>query len=52
MRGPVLLLVLFVLGALVAIGAGTSIGSPPLVIAGLVLAGIGAWLARRHRGER
>jgi len=51
MRGPILLLVLFLAGALVAIGAGTAIGSPPLVIAGLVLAVIGAVLAWRHRGE-
>lgn len=52
MKGPVLLLVMFVAGALVAIGAGTTIGSPLLVTAGLVLAIIGALLAWRHRGER
>lgn len=52
MNSPTVLLILFVLGALVAIASGVAIGAPLLVGAGLALAGIGAFLAWRHRGER
>lgn len=52
MNSPSTILILFLLGALVAIGAGIAINSALLIAAGLVLAVIGAALAWRHRGER
>lgn len=52
MNGPTLLLILFLLGALVALASGISIGSPLLIVAGLVVAAVGIWLAYRNRTAR
>lgn len=52
MNSPTILLIIFLLGALVAIASGVSIGSPLLIVAGLVVAAIGVWLAYRNRAAR
>jgi len=49
MNGPTILIVMFVLAAIVAIGAGAAIASPLLIAAGIVLALVGVVLAMRSR---
>ena len=49
MNGPTLFLVIFLLGAAVAIGAGAAINSPLLIGAGVVVAVIGVILSQRNR---
>jgi hypothetical protein len=52
MNSPVILLILFLAGALVALGPGIVIGSPLLIAFALLFAAIGIILyqrARRHR---
>lgn len=54
MNGSGILLVLFVLGAAVAIGAGSAINSPLLIAAGVIVGIIGVvlYLRGRRRGLR
>ena len=47
MNSPAILLILFLFGALVAIGSGVAINSYLLIAAGVVMAIIGVVLSRR-----